>query len=77
MYEATKAKEQMLFREGYNPVVIWECEWDHKVKHDSEVISFLSTYEKVDPLEPRDAFFGGRTNAPPSITRPIPRLVNR
>lgn len=24
---------------------------------------FLATYEYVEPLEPRDAFFGGRTNA--------------
>ena len=63
MYESTLTKENILRREGYTLVVIWECQWDRKVKHDPTLQSFLSSLHLVEPLGPRDAFFGGRTNA--------------
>ena len=63
MYEATIAKSDILFRERYSVITIWECEWDRQVKVDSDLQAFLTTLEIVHPLEPRDAFFGGRTNA--------------
>ena len=63
LYEATTLKEKLLFEHGYNVVIIWECEWDLKVKTDEDLKAYLSTLELVPPLNPRDAFFGGRTNA--------------
>lgn len=63
MYEATIAKSDILFRERYSVITIWECEWDRQVKSDPDLQAFLTTLEIMDPLEPRDAFFGGRTNA--------------
>ena len=63
LYDATILKEKLLFEHGYNLVIIWECEWDRRVKTDEELQAYLSTLELVPPLNPRDAFFGGRTNA--------------
>lgn len=34
-----------------------------RVKTNESLQQFLATYENVEALEPRDAFFGGRTNA--------------
>ena len=63
LYEATTLKEKLLFEHGYNVVIIWECEWDRKVKTDEDLKTYISTLQLVPPLDPRDAFFGGRTNA--------------
>ena len=63
VYEATLAKHHRLREHGYHLVIKWEHEWDHEVKTNKELQQFLSTYECVEPLTPRDAFFGGRTNA--------------
>ena len=61
MYGATIAKSGILFLERYSVFTIWECEWDRQFKSDPELQACLTTLEIVDPLEPRDAFFGGRT----------------
>ena len=41
----------------------WECQWTHQKKQDPSIRTFLDRLELVAPLEPRDAFFGGRTGA--------------
>ena len=61
--EATKIKEEKIIAAGYSLRVTWECEWDHLVKTDPQLQNFLADLQLVTPLEPRDAFFGGRTNA--------------
>ena len=44
-------------------MVLWECQW-HQLKKEREGVSeFVDSLEFIDPLEPRDAFCGGRTNA--------------
>ena len=63
MREATRAKEEALRAAGYTVVVEWECEWDRRVKQDATLQTFLTDLHLVSPLAPRDAFFGGRTNA--------------
>lgn len=63
LYEHTQKKLAELKRLGYNVVVMWECQWDTQVKNKTYLQAFLDTFEDVEPLEPRDAFFGGRTNA--------------
>ena len=44
-------------------VELWECEWAALVRDDPTVKAFVNQLESVEPLEPRDAFFGGRTGA--------------
>ncbi|KAL4150015.1 hypothetical protein QTP88_003864 [Uroleucon formosanum] len=50
-------RSDLIKKAGYNLVEMWECKWikstDYKHSEKSEII---------EPLNPRDAFFGGRTN---------------
>ena len=57
------AKRDALLRAGFNVKEIWECEWEHEVKTNASVKRFLSSFDLVPPLQPRDAFYGGRTGA--------------
>lgn len=41
----------------------WECEFKGEKKSDPELKAFLDHLEMVIPLEPREAFYGGRTGA--------------
>ena len=63
LYNATMAKRMSLLRAGYTIKEKWECEWDQQVQTNEEVKRFLKSFDLVAPLEPRDAFFGGRTEA--------------
>ena len=63
VYEATLKKQETLRQHGYDVKIMWECDWDREVKTNPDLCQFLNTLEIVDPLQPRDAFFGGRTNA--------------
>jgi hypothetical protein len=44
-------------------VEMWECDWDKMIDTNVQVKDFVETCEIKLPLNPRDAFFGGRTNA--------------
>jgi hypothetical protein len=44
-------------------IEIWECEWDRNVKENSELKEFCSNTDVIPSLKPRDALFGGSTNA--------------
>lgn len=48
---------------GYNIVEIWEHEFVSQKKNDSSLKAFLEILDVQDRLNPRDAFYGGRTNA--------------
>ena len=63
LHRATLAKEEALRRAGYHVKVMWECQWDELCKTNPFVNKFVSTLSLVHPLQPRDAFFGGRTGA--------------
>ena len=63
LYQATLAKRMALLRAGYTVIELWECEWDHQVQTNAVVERFLASFDLIAPLEPRDAFFGGRTGA--------------
>ena len=63
LHEATLDKIKRLERAGHTVVVEWECQWEKKVKSTPAIQTFLSTLNMVPPLQPRDAFFGGRTGA--------------
>ena len=62
MYEATEVKHKTLESQGYTVLTKWEYDWDRGVKSNENLKEFLASYERVEPLNPRDAFFGGRTN---------------
>ena len=61
LHQATVEKINYLKDHGFNVVEVWEC--DIKRELDEEMKRYFDNYDMVDPLEPRDAFFGGRTNA--------------
>ncbi|CAF1118845.1 unnamed protein product, partial [Brachionus calyciflorus] len=47
---------------GANFVEIWECDWDRSVENDNDVGNFVKQCKIREPINPRDALFGGRTN---------------
>ena len=63
VYQATIAKEDAMFAQGYSVVVMWQCEWERFKKEDETVRQLVESFELVSRLQPREAFFGGRTNA--------------
>ena len=63
LYQATLTKRMALLLAGFTVIEQWECQWDELIKTDQAVNRFLSSFDLVKPLEPRDAFYGGRTEA--------------
>ena len=63
--EAHRATTEKLKRlaERHSVKHIWECEWKTLKEKEQLVKAFVSGLKMVDPLQPRDAFFGGRTGA--------------
>ncbi|XP_043272012.1 uncharacterized protein [Venturia canescens] len=61
--ERTNAISQRIRSSGYTLTEIWECAYDGMIKTDLEMSAFVSDHPLVraEPLNPRDAFFGGRT----------------
>ncbi|XP_021345581.1 uncharacterized protein LOC110445345 [Mizuhopecten yessoensis] len=59
----TLDKQRYLQHLGYNYRCMWECDFERQSKLDKPLKSFLNTLDIEDPLEPRDAFYGGRTEA--------------
>ena len=57
-------KVKYLEDRGYIVVQIWECDIKRELERDEEMRCYFDNYEIVDPLEPRDAFFGGRKTLP-------------
>ncbi|XP_052426447.1 uncharacterized protein LOC127968976 [Carassius gibelio] len=54
-----------VLRNTYNLKVhkIWECQWESAKQNDPNVIAFMSNYNAPARLNPRQALYGGRTNA--------------
>ncbi|XP_067291546.1 uncharacterized protein [Pseudorasbora parva] len=44
-------------------ISLWECEWERLKQRDPGVMAFMASYTTPERLRPRDALFGGRTNA--------------
>ena len=63
LYKDTVRKVKYLKDQGFNVEQKWECEFKKEMNEDEEMKQFLEEHELVDPLQPRDAFYGGRTNA--------------
>ena len=63
LYKHTMRKVKYLKECGFEVEQKWECELKKEKNEDEEMKQFLEEHEIVDPLQPRDAFYGGRTNA--------------
>lgn len=59
----TKETTEKLRLQGYTVIEKWEHEFVKEKKEDRELGSFISTHTVQERLNPRDSFFGGRTNA--------------
>ena len=63
LYQDTQKKVKYLKDRGFEVVEKWGCEFKKELKQDEVMKQFMEDHGFVDPLQPRDAFFGGRTNA--------------
>lgn len=63
LYARTMEKKQFIEAQGYKYVSIWECEFKQDIETNLAIKQYVHNLEMVGPLEPRDAFFGGRTDA--------------
>ena len=63
LYEDTFEKVYHLKDQGFQVIEMWECDLLKEMEHDEDMRRYFEEYEIVEPLQPRDAFYGGRTNA--------------
>ena len=63
LYKDTVRKVKYLKDQGFKVEQKWECKLKKELDEDEEMKQFFEEHELVDPLQPRDAFYGGRTNA--------------
>ncbi|PFX27098.1 hypothetical protein AWC38_SpisGene8231 [Stylophora pistillata] len=59
----TAQKTATLQQLGYTVVEMWQCQWEKQKKADPILRNFLQSLNSTTPLQPREAFFGGRTGA--------------
>ena len=63
LYKDTARKVKYLKDHGFEVEQKWGFELAKEMEEDEEMKRFFDEYEIIDPLQPRDAFYGGRTNA--------------
>ena len=63
LYMNTKKKVKFLKDQGFRVVEKWGCELEKELEDDEEMKQFFDQNKIIDPLQPRNAFYGGRTNA--------------
>ncbi len=63
LYEDTIKKICYLKEQDFNIVEMWECDLKKELKENEEMRHYFEQHDLADPLQPRDAFFGSRTNA--------------
>ncbi|KAG8222743.1 hypothetical protein J437_LFUL008141 [Ladona fulva] len=63
-FEAMVRKTEDLRNAGFEVVEKWECDFDHEIRVNDELSAFLSNnlLPTEPPINPRCAFYGGRTN---------------
>ena len=61
--EETRTKIEQLTVLGYHVKEMWECDWNRMIRTDPQLKKLIDTVDIVTPLNPREAFLGGRTNA--------------
>ena len=62
-YQETCKKNKVLCDAGFKVIEKWEHEYILDLKQNAEFSKFCAEQDDLAPINPRDAFFGGRTNA--------------
>lgn len=63
LYEKTMGKQEYIEKQGYTYTAMWECEFKRFLNENEDIRCYIDGLDIPTPLEPRDAFFGGRTEA--------------
>ena len=63
LYQKTLDKQRYLEENGYTYISIWESDFDKELSENEHMAAYIRDMELVTPIQPRDAFFGGRTEA--------------
>ena len=61
MFQTTKVKTELLRAAGYTVIEMWECAFKKELKQNEELKDLVKNKSWVSPLDPREAFYGGRT----------------
>ncbi|XP_052779212.1 uncharacterized protein LOC128216636 [Mya arenaria] len=61
LYARTLDRQQYIESLGYTYVSKWECDFKKEIQDTPGLQEFIRSVNIVTPLEPRDAFYGGRT----------------
>ena len=61
IYQVTQRKTELLKEAGYTVKEQWECDFNKKLKQCPNLQEQIDKMSWVSPLNPREAFFGGRT----------------
>ena len=59
-YEKTLKTSQKIIEAGYRLIEVWECQIDAEIEKNEEMREFMRREKPTVPLDPRDAFYGGR-----------------
>ena len=59
----TTQRTTTLQRLGYTVVEMWQCQWEQQKKTNPDLRAFTQSLQITTPLQPRKAFFCGRTGA--------------
>lgn len=62
-YERTIERRKAIEARGYTVVEKWECQLYQELKTNHDMEQFFSSVTLTESMDPREAFFGGRTNA--------------
>ena len=62
LHQRTLDKRKYIEDRGYKYKCIWECDFNEQIRENKHFRKFIETLDMVPPLEPREAFFGGRTD---------------
>lgn len=62
-YKRTVDRRKCIESLGYVIVEKWGCDLNKELQKNPEMQKFFDDVEINEPINPRDAFFGGRTNA--------------
>ncbi|XP_046569532.1 uncharacterized protein LOC124277858 [Haliotis rubra] len=63
LYALTMKRNATIKQKGYELVTLWEHEFRQQLKTKPELKTYVATIDLQERLDPRDSFFGGRTNA--------------
>lgn len=63
LFQKTTERSEEIRRKGFNLVEIWEHEFRKMKGENPDLTAFMNNHDICDRLDPRDSFFGGRTNA--------------